>query len=249
MRVKQISNLFELMAFFVRAKKPLSVKEVVDEFSWPRSSVFNIVSTMVEEGYLYQPVPRGGYYPSSKWMELAKDLLEFQPFPPAVHKLLVELVKLTGETVVLAAAEGSSVVFLDVVESPAVIRFTASNGQRNPIHVTAAGRAILSQYSPSERAAVLKRIDYEPYEKAAFMSAVAVEEDIQKSMKDGWYINLGSYAEGLAGVAVPFPFHHRRCSIVIGAPISRIENSVEELGALLRSKVNDFLEADLGLDY
>ena len=117
MLVKQISNLFDLMDFFVRAKKPLSVREIVEEFSWPRSSVFNIVSTMVAHGYLYQPVPRGGYYPTVKWMDLAQDLSAAQLLPESVHKLLVELAKQTGETLFLAAPEGTSVVFLDVVES------------------------------------------------------------------------------------------------------------------------------------
>jgi len=212
MLVKQISNLFDLMHLFVRLKKPLSVRDIVEEFSWPRSSVFNIISTMVEHGYLYQPVPRGGYYPTSKWTDLARDLSESQPLPESVHKLLVELMKQTGETVILAAPEGTSVVFLDVVESPADIRYIVNVGQRLPIHVTAAGRAILSQYSPQERAATLKRIKYQRYEKAAFMTPESVEREIQKSTKDGWHVNLALYQSGVAGIAVPFPFHNRPSS-------------------------------------
>ncbi len=137
MLVKQISNLFALMDFFVRAKRPLSVRDIVDEFDWPRSSVFNTVSTMVEHGYLYQPVPRGGYYPTTKWMELARDISQSQPLPASVHELLVGLAHETGESLFLAAPEGSSVVFLDLVESTADIRFIAKVGQRLPIHLTA----------------------------------------------------------------------------------------------------------------
>ena len=96
MHVKQISNLFALMDYFVRARKPLSVREIV--------SAFNIVETMVECGYLYQPVARGGYYPTTRWMELARDLSESQPLPESVHRLLVELMNQTGETLSLAAA-------------------------------------------------------------------------------------------------------------------------------------------------
>jgi DNA-binding IclR family transcriptional regulator len=48
MHVKQISNLFSLMDLFARTKKPLSVRDIVDEFSWPRSSAFNIISTLVD---------------------------------------------------------------------------------------------------------------------------------------------------------------------------------------------------------
>ncbi len=242
MQVKQIANLFRLMEFFVRARKPLSVREIVDEFHWPRSTVFNMVSTMVDYGYLYQPVPRGGYYPTSKWMELAQDLSLSEPLPESVHRLLEQLMHRTGETMILAAAEGTSVVFLDVVESPADIRYTVSVGQRLPIHVTAAGRAILAQYPPAERAATLKRIQYERYEKNAFMTPESVEQNIQDSAADGWYLNLAVYQPNVAGVAVPFPFRHRRNAIVLGAPDSRVEPRADYLGGLLRDAVDTFLK-------
>ncbi len=242
MLVKQIANLFDLMEFFVRAKRPLSVREIVDEFAWPRSSAFNIVSTMVERGYLYQPVPRGGYYPTTRWMELARELSDAQPLPESVHELLAELAHRTGETLLLAAPEGSSVVFIDVVESSADIRFIAHVGQRLPIQVAAAGRAILAQYSPPERAAILKRISYQRYEKAQFMTADEVERDLQDSAADGWYVNPGVYAPGVAGIAVPFPFRGRRNAIALGGPSPRIEGREAEFGALLREAVQRFLK-------
>ncbi|MBK9468590.1 MAG: IclR family transcriptional regulator [Gammaproteobacteria bacterium] len=242
MLVKPIANLFSLMDFFVRARRPLSVRDIVAEFSWPRSSVFNMVSTMVEHGYLHQPVPRGGYYPTTRWMELARDLSESQPLPESVHKLLVELANRTGETLFLAAAEGTSAVFLDVVESSADIRFIANVGQRLPIHVTAAGRAILAQYSPTERAATLKRIKYQRYEKDTFMTPESVERDVRESARNGWYVNPGIYAPGVAWIAVPFPFRGRRNAIALGGPVSRIEKRVDSIGALLREAIDRFLK-------
>jgi DNA-binding IclR family transcriptional regulator len=240
--VKQLSNLFDLMDLYVRTKKPLSVRDIVDEFGWPRSSVFNMVTTMVEAGYLYQPVPRGGYYPSTKWMDVAREVANAQPLPESVHKLLVELMKQTGETIILAAPEGTSVVFQDVVESHADIRYTVNIGQRLPIHVTAAGRAILAQYSTSERLAVLKRVKYQKYEKSAFMTVESVERDILKSAKEGWFANMAVYQPNVAGIAVPFQFRDRRNAIVLGAPDSRIEKRVATLGKILRDAVKTFLK-------
>lgn len=241
MRVKQIANLFSLMDFFVRARKPLSVRDIVDEFSWPRSSVFNMVSTLVGEGYLYQPVARGGYCPTTRWMDLARGLADSQPLPESVHELLADLSSQTGETLFLGAPDGTSVVFLDVVESSADIRFIANVGQRLPIHVTAAGRAILAQYSPAERASTLRRIRYQPYEKASFMTPEEVERDIREGTEKGWYVNMGVYAPGVAGIAVPFPFRNRRDAIALGAPVSRVEDRVAYLGGLLREAVGRFL--------
>lgn len=241
MRVKQIVNLFELMELFVRAGKPLSVRDICEALEWPRSSTFNTVSTLVECGYLYQPVARGGYYPTTKWGELARELSETQPLPASVHALLVRLAKQTGETAFLAAPEGTSIVFQDVVESAADIRFIANIGQRLPIHVTAAGRAILAQYSAAEREAVLNRIRYQCYEKDTFMSAQSVEKDLTESASKGWYTNMGIYAPGVAGVAVPFPFRDRRNAIALGGPVARIEAKADSLGKLLRESVADFL--------
>lgn len=241
MQVRQIANLFELLALFIKAKKPLSVREMVDELGWPRSSAFNMVSTLVELGYLYQPVSRGGYYPTSRWMELARQLSEAQPLPESVHHLLVDLMNRTGETLILAAPDGTEAVFLDVVESSDVIRYTANVGQRVPMQVTSVGRAILSQYSSSERAALLKRINYQRYESGAFMTPEVVEEDIRRHEPAGWFVNRAHYAQGLAGIAVPFPFRNRRNAIVLGAPMSRVEGHIDDLGKLLRDSVQDFL--------
>ena len=240
MQVRQIANLFRLMDYFVRAKKPLSVREIVEEFGWPRSSVFNTVATLVDEGYLYQPVSRGGYYPTSRWMTLARALAESQPLPEAVHQLLVNLVERTGETVTLAAPDGAHVVLLDAVEARAVVRYTASVGQRLPVHVTAAGKAILAQYSAAERSGVLKRVASSAVEEDVSMASV--EADIRQGAERGWYVNLGSYAPDLAGIAVPFPFRNRRNAVVLGAPLSRVEGRVDELGAVLRDTVQEFLQ-------
>ncbi len=73
------------------------------------------------------------------------------------------------------------------------------------------------------------------------MTSRAVEEDIEKGVAKGWFVNLGNYASDLAGVAVPFPFHYRRNALVIGGPVSRVEKRVDELGSLLLESVENFL--------
>lgn len=241
MQVKQISNLFTLMELFAHRQRPLSVADIVSALNWPRSSVFNIVSTLVDEGYLYQPTPRGGYSPTTRWMELAKSLVDTQPLPETIHRKLVTLMEQTGETVFLAAAEGTSVVFLDVVEPPANIRFAANVGQRLPIHVTAAGKAILAQYSQAERNALLRRLrfDFDPAEND--LSAEGIARDIEQSAARGWFTNMGQYAPGVAGIAVPFPYRDRRMAIALGGPVSRVEEHAGDYGKLLSATVAELL--------
>jgi DNA-binding IclR family transcriptional regulator len=241
MQVKQIKNVFQLMELFAKQQRPLSVAEIVSAFGWPRSSVFNIVTTLVDEGYLFQPVARGGYSPTSRWMDLAKSLIDIQPLPASIHQQLVRLMEISGETVFLAAAEGTSVVFLDVVEPPANIRFAANVGQRLPIHVTAAGKAILAQYSPPDRVALLRRLQLDTSNDASVEQIVA---DVERYQARGWYTNMGQYAPGVAGIAVPFPFADRRLAIVLGGPVSRVEEHADQYGQLLRQTVDTLLNGN-----
>ncbi len=241
MQVKQISKLFDLMELFAQRQRPLSVAEIVSALDWPRSSAFNIVSTLTDEGYLYQPTPRGGYSPTTRWMDLAKRLVDSQPLPAAIHDKLVSLMEQTGETVFLAAAEGSSVVFLDVVEPPANIRFAANVGQRLPIHITAAGKAILAQYPVAERRALLLRLQPDG-DLDRELSAIADDTtDSKKNNEKGWFVNMGQYAPGVAGIAVPFPYKDRRLAIALGGPVSRVEEHAGDYGRLLSATVQELL--------
>ncbi|BFM05633.1 IclR family transcriptional regulator [Halioxenophilus aromaticivorans] len=230
------------MDLFARVKEPLSVKQIVAQLGWPRSSVFNLVSTLVDLGYLYQPVPRGGYYPTTAWLDLAREVCESQPLPPSVHRLVQSLAEETGETVLLAAPEGTQVVFVDVVQSANVIRYSASAGDRVPLQATSAGRAILSLYSPAERSSTLKRVDFKPFADSEFDSAEKVELAVLAGQQKGWFTNNGSFVPGLAGVAVPFAFGARRNAIVLGAPLARVEPQLDDLGALLAARVQAFLQ-------
>lgn len=242
MIVKQIANLLDLLDFFARAKRPLSVAKIIKEFGWARSSAFNIISTLVERGYLYQTKARGGYFPTSKWMEFARQMTEAQPLPESVRDLLVQIMKETGETAVLAAPAGTNVVFLDVVDPPAAVRFICSIGERQPIHVTSSGQAILSQYSATERARTLKRIKYQRYKPDSPMSPETVERNIQKGLKRGWFLNVEGYAPGVSGIGVPFVFGERRDAIVVGAPTERVKNHTEEIATKLRGLISRFLD-------
>lgn len=237
MAVKQISNLFTLMELFAHRQQPLTVAEIVSALNWPRSSAFNIVSTLVDEGYLYQPTARGGYCPTTRWSDLAKSLVESEPLPKTIHEKLVNLMEQTGETVYLATAEGTSVVFLDVVEPPASIRFAANVGQRLPIHVTAAGKAILSQYSEAERNSLLRRLRFDFKLEDAEKLIALIINDIETLSEQGWYTNMGQYAPGVAGIAVPFPYKDRRLAIALGGPISRVEEHVNDYGEILSAAV------------
>jgi IclR family acetate operon transcriptional repressor len=246
MIVKQAANVLDILEFFARIKRPATLTEIAQEFGWPRSSTFNMVGTLVERGFLYEPRPRAGYYPTPRWLTLARDIAEAEPLPPSLHRLLLDVAKETGETVHVAAPAGDRVVCLDVIESQSAIRYFTEVGKRLPIHATATGRAILAQYSPSERKSLLGKIRFERYQPASPMSAAAVESEIERGLALGWFQGATEFTPEVVGLAVMLPLAGRPLSVAIAGPTFRMETRMANLGPMLRDAVKTYLEKAAG---
>jgi IclR family transcriptional regulator, acetate operon repressor len=238
MIVRQAANVLEIMEFFAQTRKPATLAEIADHFGWPRSSTFNLLATLSEKGYLYEPRPRAGFYPTPRWLAMARMISEVEPLPPWTHTLVADLSAETGETASIVAPAGVMAVFIDVVESKAAIRYFATIGHRVPIHATASGRALLLQYSQEERDSVYRKIEFKQYGPSTPISIEAVEAELRNSIERGYCQSFGDYSRDLAGAAIPLPVGDRRLSVVVAGPEFRIGPKVGEVAALIARTVD-----------
>lgn len=240
MNVKQAANVLDLMEFFAGHQQPATLAEIARHFQWPRSSTFNLLGTLAARGYLYEPTARGGYYPSPLWSGLVRQLESADPIPQQLHQILKALQERTGETAVLAAASGAHAVFVDSIESSHAIRYAATPGKMVPLHVTATGRALLSQMAPADRATVLRRATFERYTGTTLMSVAAVEKEIKRSLERGWFEGNGEFTEDLGGVALPLKMPHRQFALLVAGPMSRVKARSQELAGLIQKEISRY---------
>lgn len=246
MLVKQAANVLELLEFFARRLKPATLAELSEELGWPRSSTFNLIVTLAEKGYLYEPRTRGGYYPSPRWLSMSRIVTNAEPLPAAALKLVTEVARETGETTAIGAPAGTHALFIHVIESEAPIRYFAREGHRLPIHASSTGRAILAQYSSSERDALYRKIHFERYSPTTPTNIDTVESELRRSTVRGYHLSNGDFSRDLVGVACPLPLAERRLSIVIAGPQFRCEARIAEFADILKQGI-ERLRKELGL--
>jgi IclR family acetate operon transcriptional repressor len=242
MIVRQAANVLDLLEYFAKVKKQSNLAEISAALGWPRSSTFNILTTLAERGFLYEPRPRAGYYPTSRWTTLLRSIAETEMLPEDLCKAVDEVAAATGETTAIAAPVGTSAVLLYVVESPEAIRFATEVGYQLPIHATSAGRALLAQYSEAERASVLRKVQFEKYADKSPLNAKQVEAEIARAATRGWHENIEGYATGLAGVAVSVGLSDRCLSLVVGGPSQRMRNRIPQIAATLKKALKRHAE-------
>lgn len=239
MQVRQAANVVELLEFFAARGEPATLAEIADGLNWPRSSTFNIVGTLVDKGYVYEPRRRGGYFPSPRWQSVVQEIAESDPIPDSLRDLVDRVSSRTGETTALGSASGLSVIFLYVRESRQPIRYFAEVGTRVPIHASSAGRAILAQLRPQERELLYRKIVFEKYSETTPMGIEAIEAELRAGAQRGYHQSNSEFIADLAGVSFPIAFGVKRLSIVVAGPVSRCLERRSDIALMMAEAIRD----------
>ncbi len=106
-----------------------------------------------------------------------------------------------------------------------------------PLHVTATGRALLSQMTPTDRSAALRRANFERLTPSTLMSVAAVDQEIQRSLERGWFEGDAEFTLDLGGVALPLTMPHRQFALLLAGPMFRVAERTEELVAAMKGEI------------
>jgi DNA-binding IclR family transcriptional regulator len=127
------------------------------------------------------------------------------------HRTLVELLReplrrvweATRETVVVHIRVGLVWIAVEELESPRPIKFKAGVGQRVPLHVGSAGKALLAFLPDEERAAILRRMRFVTLTDRTIVSRARLEEELKKIRRQGYALSFGEGIVGCSAASVP----------------------------------------------
>jgi IclR family KDG regulon transcriptional repressor len=131
----------------------LGLQEVTQNTGIPKSTVFRILSTLVELGYVTRE-PNRNYRINPRLGRLVSDGAASEALRRLARPLMLELRDTYGETVNLGVQQFDKVTYLEVVPSEFALRLQESRGASVPLHASALGKAILA-FSPQREVEAL----------------------------------------------------------------------------------------------
>ena len=143
---KTAVKLLRLYEYLCRADAPLGVSALAAKLRLTKSNAHRILRTLTGLGYAQQTAD-GLYAPTLKAWELGTLVINRLDFAQIAKPYLKELNDSTGESVYLATLNGTTVVYLDVLESRYPIRINSVIGGTAPAHCSASGKLLLA-YNP-----------------------------------------------------------------------------------------------------
>jgi IclR family KDG regulon transcriptional repressor len=152
--VPVVRSTFRILEELSRSEV-LGLREVTQATDIPKSTVFRILSTLVDLGYVTRDSNRN-YRISPSLGSLVSDEAATDALRRLALPIMLELRDKYGETVNLGVQHIDKVTYLEVVPSEFALRLQESRGASVPAHASALGKAILA-FSPPEAASNLIR--------------------------------------------------------------------------------------------
>jgi IclR family acetate operon transcriptional repressor len=237
-----VGRALDILLHLATRPGPVQAAAIARDLGLPRSSVYHILTVLVDRGFLVYLPDRRSYGLGVASFEIGSAYLRHEPLErlaqPILHRLAMQL----GLTVHLGVLHGNETLYL-LKERPtsgpaAEVSLVTDIGVRLPAHLTANGQAILAALPDaqlkalySRRAGLVTRTGHGP------RSLTELRTELAQVRRRGWAEEVEAVTVGLRSVGAAVFDHQSRPVAALSTTWSRHLALPESaaVGQLLRS--------------
>jgi DNA-binding IclR family transcriptional regulator len=219
-----IGKVLRVLELLDQSPAGLQLKEVAAKTGINKSTAHRFLSHLESEAYLFRDF-QGTYMLGPKLVRLGSGV-NFQATLCNISRPTLEkLWKITDETVNLAVLDGSSILYLDVLESLHTFRLVSQVGMRRALHCTSLGKAILANMDDERRKEeIFASIQFTPDTGRTLTNVARLKKDLIQTRQQGYSLDdeeavvgarcIGAAIFGADGKVVG--------AISVSGPVSRV---------------------------
>lgn len=209
--VPAATRALRLLRFLATRPGPVSASTIASELGLPRSSVYQLLEAMAQEGFVTHLPEERRWGLGVAAFEIGSAYLRHDGIERLARPLLHQLTESTGATAHLGVLHGADTLYLLKEQPPHAPTLITGVGVRLPAHLTASGRAMLARLPrPQVRAlypdaaAFTDRTGKGPRDPSELRSVLSQER------QRGWSMEDGQVTEGFVSVAAAAVDHNGR---------------------------------------
>ena len=200
--IRSISRAIRILEAF-REGEAFTVSELGRSIHAPKSSVHEILATLVAENLLTKESGSNRYRIGVKLLELASYARKRLAVSREATPVLRELNQLLDETVQLTILDRDEILYIDGFESTRQLRTFFKLGDRAPLHCTALGKAILAFLPRQEIGRIITGKGLARFTRNTIVERRRLHEELARIATRGFSIDNVEHEEGVRCVAAP----------------------------------------------
>lgn len=194
--------MLRVLEVFGPTERELTLSEIADRVSLPRSSVHRLLATLSARGFVERDEQNHRYSLGIRLFEVGSNVIHGRGLHAAAHPILEKLTISTGETSHLAVSSGTEAVYIYKLDGPSAIQMPSRVGGRAPGHATSIGKVLLAWGGDDVRRQVLSH-PLRAYTKHTILDHRALSEELELVRERGYATDMEEFEDGLRCIAAP----------------------------------------------
>lgn len=217
-----LATLNTVLALFSERSPELAALDIAERLGRPRSSVYRLLRTFEQTGFLDYDERSGRYRLGIRLAALGALAQQSSPLQRALHPVLIRLARDSGECATLVVRSGAIATTVDIVYAPQPLVVPGVLGGHPPLHASAGGKVLTAWLADGERRALLGDT-LTRYTAATITDVPTLMDQLDDVRTSGIAIARGEWYADVYGMGAPVWDHTGAAvaAVTIGFPSVR----------------------------
>jgi DNA-binding IclR family transcriptional regulator len=227
--VPALARGLEILGHFHREQPVLTGAQLAKLTGLPRTSVFRMLQTLEQAGYVERVGP-AGIHPSYRLgvavLRLGYEYLSSQEINELGRPVIEALSDVTGHTCHIVVRDAHEVVIVAKSLGRKASFYSIQVGARLPAHATVLGRVLLGGMSLEQIQALYARRDMSAFTPLTPTTPQALKKQVDEAAQAGYSVSQGGYEKGISTVAAPV--HNAAGKVVAAIGVTVLSSSIDK---------------------
>jgi IclR family KDG regulon transcriptional repressor len=215
-RVPAIDKCFAILELLAKVKKPMGISDISGKLELNKSTVFNIVYTLMDLNVL-ENQPDSKFRLGTRFYILGNMAGKRSDLIQIAHPYLEMINEQTKLSAFLGLRSDRQAILIDKVDSAHGIKVSSEIGMQMPVLAGAGIKAMLSQLPDEEIDEILARSELKRHTPHSIIDKTVYKQEILKVRNQSIAYDREEYIEGMVALAIPIKVNGKDLQAAIWA--------------------------------
>jgi DNA-binding IclR family transcriptional regulator len=232
-QVPALQRGLQVLTQFSRDERQLTGAELSRRLGLPRASVFRILQTLEQLGFVERVGESAHYKLGMAVLRLGFEYLASMELTELGRPIIDELCNATGLSAHLVVRDGRDVVFVAKSVGRSIMSNSIQVGARLPAHATVLGRILMADLSAGELAELYHRIPLPAFTDQTPTTLAMLKQMIDADAQRGYGVSQGGFESTVSTIAAPVWDENQRVSAAVSVAVPAQQVEPEQLDDLV----------------
>jgi IclR family KDG regulon transcriptional repressor len=200
---RTVDKSLDILEIFLQKEGGLTLTEISKATGLNTATVYRLLSTFANRGYLSQSHKKGTYSIGLKMLDYNCAIRKNLKYIDFAYLSLSKLSKEYNVSSFLAVLDKDTLLIIEEIGTTGDLRISSPIGKRLPLYCTACGKALLAALPEKERKAYYQRVQLQSFTSSSITDIPKLEKELEAIREEGVSYHKEEYRQGVFVAASP----------------------------------------------